>query len=128
MFQSIIVSVRSKFYSLWTFIFRKRKMPEIRLNCFVISSNFLIEKITWQHIVTIDIDKKESIHSLRSKKGIYVTFQDIPIIKFVIHAVKYSSNDLEKANIIALFLSIKNRMSQKTELFSISNIFKYFPK
>src|ERR1051325_916878 len=39
MFRSILISVRSKFYSLWAFTFRKSKMTLIRLNCLVVPSN-----------------------------------------------------------------------------------------
>src|SRR5579859_6134724 len=39
MFQNIFIYVKSKFYSLWAFMFRKSKMPKIRLNCLVVPSN-----------------------------------------------------------------------------------------
>src|SRR6266496_6664588 len=67
MFRSIFVSIQTKFYSLWAFIIRKSKMPEIRLNCLVVPDNIQAEKITRQHLLTINIDTQESVHALRSK-------------------------------------------------------------
>ncbi len=103
-------------------------MPEIKLNCLIISDNISVRKITRQNLVTIDIGTNESIHSLRSKikKECASCFDGIPITKFVIHAVEISSNDLVNNNIIAVFLSIKNE-TQGTELSSISNISIHFP-
>ena len=42
-------------------------MPEIRLNCLVVPDNIQAEKITRQHLLTINIDTQESVHALRSK-------------------------------------------------------------
>jgi len=104
-------------------------MPEIRLNCLVVPSNIPVEEITHQHVVTINIDKEESIHSLRSKikKEYTPRFDDIPITEFALRAVEYSSNDIAKENVTAVFLSLKNGI-QGTELFPISSIFKHFPE
>ena len=100
-----------KFYSLWAFIIRKSKMPEIRLNCLVVSDNIPVRKITRQNLITINISINKSVHSLRSKikKECTSYFDGIPITEFVIHAVKISSNDLANDNTTAMFLSIKNR-------------------
>ncbi|RGB34397.1 hypothetical protein C1646_760596 [Rhizophagus diaphanus] len=43
------------------------EMAEVRLNCLVIPDNIQADKITHQHLLTIDIGTKESVHSLRSK-------------------------------------------------------------
>ena len=85
-------------------------MSEIRLNCLVVSDNILVREITHQNLITINIDINESIYSLRSKikKEYAFCFDGIPIIEFVIHVVKISSNDLANDNTIAVFLSIKN--------------------
>ena len=123
MFRSIFASIQTKFYSLWAFIIRKSKMPEIRLNCLVVPDNIPVREITHQNLVTIDIGTNESVHSLRSKikKECVSCFDGIPITEFVIRAVEISSNDLANDNTTALFLSIKNG-TQETELSPISNI------
>ena len=73
-------------------MFRKSKMPEIRLNCLVVPDNISVGKITRQHLLTIDIDTQESVHALRSKikKKCASCFDGIPITEFVIRAVKIS--------------------------------------
>ena len=97
MFRSIFASIQTKFYSLWAFIIRKSKMPEIRLNCLVVPDNISAEKITRQHLLTINIDTQESVHALRSKikKECAPCFDDIPITEFVIRAVEISSNEFQ---------------------------------
>ena len=128
MFRSIFASIQTKFYSLWAFIIRKSKMPEIRLNCLVVPDNIPVGEITRQNLVTINIGINESIHSLRSKikKECASCFDGIPITEFVIRAVEISSNDLANDNTTAVFLSIKNG-TQGTELSPISNISVRFP-
>src|SRR4051812_49132000 len=98
-------------------------MPEIRLNCLVIPDNIQAEKITRQHLLTINIDTQESVYALRSKikKECALYFDDIPITEFVVRVVEFSSNDLGKDNNTALFLSLKNEV-MRTELFPISSI------
>ena len=104
-------------------------MAEVRLNCLVVPNNISAKKITRQYLLTIDIGTQESVHALRSKikKECAPCFDDIPITKFVIRMVEFSSNDLGKDNNTALLLSLKNGV-QGTELFPISNIVKRFPK
>src|SRR5687768_12175744 len=46
MLRNIFIYVKSKIYSLWTFMFRKSKMPEIRLNCLVVPNNISVGDIT----------------------------------------------------------------------------------
>ena len=132
MFRSIFVSIQTKFYSLWAFIIRKSKMPEIRLNCLVVPDNIQAEKITRQHLLTINIDTQESVHALRSKikKECAPCFDDIPITEFVIRAVEFSSNDLGKDNNTALFLSLKNGVQgmELSPISPISIITERFPK
>ncbi|PKK58613.1 hypothetical protein RhiirC2_763321 [Rhizophagus irregularis] len=98
-------------------------MVEVRLNCLVIPDNISAEKITRQHLLTIDIDTQESVHALRSKikKECAPCFDDIPITEFVVRAVDFSSNDLGQDNHTALFLSLENGV-QGTELSPISPI------
>ncbi|RIA86437.1 hypothetical protein C1645_829305 [Glomus cerebriforme] len=98
-------------------------MTEVRLNCLVIPDNISAEKITRQHLLTIDIGTQESVHALRSKikKECAPCFDDIPITEFVIRVVEFSSNDLGKDNSTALFLSLQNGV-MGTELFPISPI------
>ena len=98
-------------------------MPEIKLNCLIISDNISVRKITRQNLVTIDIGTNESIHSLRSKikKECASCFDDISITEFMVYMVKFSSNDLGKDNNTALFLSLKNGVIE-TELSPISPI------
>ena len=104
MFRSIFASIQTKFYSLWAFIIRKSKMPEIRLNCLVVPDNIQAEKITRQHLLTINIDTQESVHALRSKikKECASCFDDIPITEFVVRVVEFSSNDLGKGIVFKL--------------------------
>ena len=85
------------------------------INCLVVPSDS-VERTTLQHVVTIEIDTKKSVHSLRSKikKEYTPRFDDIPITEF-------SSNDLGKDNNTALFLSLKNGV-MGTELSPISPI------
>ena len=118
MFRSIFASIQTKFYSLWAFIIRKSKMPEIRLNCLVVPDNIQAEKITRQHLLTINIDTQESVHALRSKikKECAPCFDDIPITEFVVRVVEFSSNDLGKDNNTALFLSLKNGLWERNYL------------
>ena len=126
MFRSIFASIQTKFYSLWAFIIRKSKMPEIRLNCLVVPDNIPAEKITRQHLLTIGIGTQESVHALRSKikKECAPCFDDIPITEFVVRVVEFSSNDLGKDNNTALFLSLKNGV-QGMELSPISNMERF---
>src|SRR5256885_14033034 len=110
----------SEFFSLWTLYLG---MAEVRLNCLVIPDNISAEKITHQHLLTIDIGTQESVHALRSKikKECASCFDDIPITEFVVHVVEFSSNDLGKDNNTALFLSLKNGV-MRMELSPISLI------
>jgi hypothetical protein len=98
-------------------------MAEVRLNCLLVPDNIQADKITRQHLLTIDIGTNESVHSLRSKikKECAPCFDDIPITEFVIRAVEFSSNDLGSDNSTAFFLSLKNGV-QGTELSPISPI------
>ena len=98
-------------------------MAEVRLNCLIVPDNIPADKITRQHLLTIDIDAKESVHSLRSKikKECAPCFDDIPITEFVIREVEFSSNDLGSDNSTAFLLSLQNGV-QGTELSPISPI------
>ncbi|PKY48959.1 hypothetical protein RhiirA4_236729 [Rhizophagus irregularis] len=98
-------------------------MAEVRLNCLVVPNNIQADKITRQHLLTINIGTKESVYSLRSKikKECAPCFDDIPITEFVVRAVEFSSNDLANDNHTALFLNLKNGV-QGTELSPISPI------
>jgi Crinkler effector protein N-terminal domain len=100
-----------------------KKIAEVRLNCLLVPDNIPADKITRQHLLTIDIGIKESVHSLRSKikKECAPCFDDIPITEFVVRAVEFSSNDLGSDNSTAFFLSLKNGV-QGTELSPISPI------
>jgi Crinkler effector protein N-terminal domain len=100
-----------------------KKIAEVRLNCLLVPDNIPADKITRQHLLTIDIGTEESVHSLRSKikKECAPCFDDIPITEFVVRAVEFSSNDLANDNHTALFLSLKNGV-QGTELSPISPI------
>ena len=132
MFRSIFASIQTKFYSLWAFIIRKSKMPEIRLNCLVVPDNIPVREITHQNLVTIDIGTNESVHSLRSKikKECASCFDDIPITEFVVRVVEFLSNDLGKDNNTALFLSLKNGVmgTELSPISPISIITERFPK
>ena len=107
-------------------------MLEIRLNCLVIPDNIQVEKIIYQHLLTINIDTQESVHALRSKikKECAPCFDDIPITEFVVHVVEFSSNDLGKDNNTALFLSLKNGIigMEISSISPISIITERFPK
>jgi hypothetical protein len=114
---------RSEFFSLWALYLEVEKMAEIRFNCLVIPNNIQADKITRQHLLTIDIGTQESVYALKSKikKEYAPCFDDISITEFVICAVEFSSNDLGKDNNIALFLSLQNGVIG-TELSPISPI------
>ncbi|RGB32656.1 hypothetical protein C1646_762593 [Rhizophagus diaphanus] len=107
-------------------------MAEVRLNCLVVPDNIQADKITRQHLLTIDIGTKESVHSLRSKikKECASCFDDIPITEFVIHMVEFSSNDLGVNYNTALFLSLKNGVmgTELSPISPISIITERFPK
>src|SRR6266540_2583445 len=107
-------------------------MPEIRLNCLVVPDNIQAEKITRQHLLTINIDTQESVHALRSKikKECASCFDDISITEFMVYMVKFSSNDLGKDNNTALFLSLKNGVieTELSPISPISIITERFPK
>ena len=130
MFQSIFVSIQTKIYSLCIFTFRKSKMSEIRLNCLVVPSNCPVEKITRHHVITINIDNRESIHSLRKqiKEEHSPRFDDIPITEFVVRAIDLNS-DRKEASIDAgsVMNSVQNKSNIGSEKFPISNIFEHFP-
>src|SRR6266498_727293 len=97
MFRNIFIYVKSKIYSLWAFMFRKSKMLEIKLNCFIISSNCPVKKITRHHVITINIDNRESIYSLRKqiKEEHSPQFDDILITEFVVHVIDLNSDKKE---------------------------------
>src|ERR1044071_5788277 len=82
-----------KLYLLWTLIFRKSKMSEIRLNCLVIHSDS-VGRITQQHVVSIKINNNESVYSLRSqiKKEHTSRFNNIPITEFVVYTISLNSD------------------------------------
>ena len=130
MFRNIFIYVKSKIYSLWAFMFRKSKMPEIRLNCLAVPSNIPVEKITRHHVITINIDNRESIHSLRKqiKEEHSPRFDDIPITEFVARAIDLNS-DKKEASIDAgsVMNSVQNKSNIGSEKFPISNIFEHFP-
>src|SRR4051794_36991175 len=111
-------------------MFRKSKMPEIRLNCLVIPSNILVEKITRHHVITININNRESIHSLRKqiKEEHSPQFDDISITEFVVRAIDLNS-DRKEASIDAgsVMNSVQNKSKIGSEKFPISNIFEHFP-
>ena len=113
----------SEFFSLWALYLEVEEMAEVRLNCLVVPDNIQADKITRQHLLTIDIGTQESVHALRSKikKECAPCFDDIPVTEFVVRAVEFSSNDLANDNHTALFLSLKNGV-QGTELSPISPI------
>ena len=105
-------------------------MPEIRLNCLVVPSNCPVEKITRHHVITINIDNRESIHSLRKqiKEEHSPRFDDIPITEFVVRAIDLNS-DRKEASIDAgsVMNSVQNKSNIGSEKFPISNIFEHFP-
>ncbi|CAG8468652.1 11813_t:CDS:2, partial [Funneliformis caledonium] len=108
----------------------KSKIPEIRLNCLVVSSNCPIKKITRHHVITINIDNRESIHSLRKqiKEEHSPQFDDIPITEFVIHAIDLNSDKKEASiNAKSVMNNIQNKSNIGSEKFLISNIFEHFP-
>ena len=130
MFRDIFIYVKSKFYSLWAFTFRKSKMPEIRLNCLVVPSNCPVEKITRHHIITINIDNRKSIHSLRRqiKEDLSPRFDDISITEFVVHAIDLNSDKIEASiNAESVMNSVQNKIKIGSVQFPISNIFEHFP-
>ena len=101
-------------------------MPEIRLNCLVVSSNCLVEKITWHHVITINIDNRKSIHSFRKqiKEEHSPRFDDIPITEFVIHTINLNSDKKEASiNAESVMNSIQNKTTIGSEQFLIFNIF-----
>ena len=77
MFRSIFVSIQTKFYSLWAFIIRKSKMPEIRLNCLAVPSNLPVDdNMSLQSILTpknlsILLDRKLK----KNVRPVLMTFQ-----------------------------------------------------
>ena len=129
MFRNIFIYVKSKFYSLWAFMFRKSKMPEIRLNCFVIFSNCPVERITRHHVITIKINNSESIHSLRKqiKEEHSPRFDDIPITEFVVCAIDLNSDKKEASiNAESVMNSIQNKSKIGSMQFPMSDILDHF--
>jgi hypothetical protein len=111
-------------------MFRKSKMPEIRLNCLVVPSNCPVEKITRHHVITINIDNRESIHSLRKqiKEEHSPRFDDIPITEFVVRAIDLNSDKKEASiNAELVMNSVQNASKIGREQFPISNILEHFP-
>ena len=105
-------------------------MPEIRLNCLVVPSNCPVEKITWHHVITINIDNRESIHSLRKqiKEEHSPQFDDIPITEFVVCAIDLNSDKKEASiNTELVMNSVQNKSNIGSEKFPIFNIFEHFP-
>ena len=90
-------------------------MPEIRLNCLVVPSNCLVEKITRHYVITIKINNSESIHSLRKqiKEEHSPRFDDIPITEFVVCAIDLNS-DKKEASVNAE--SVMNSVQNKTKI------------
>ena len=131
MFQRIIASVRTKLYSLWTLIFRKSKMPEIRLNCLVVPSDS-VGNITQQYVITIKINNNESVHSLRSqiKKEHTPRFDNIPITEFVVRAILLNSDKvLASVNAEGVMISVNSgRQDEGQVLIPMHNILDHFPK
>ena len=131
MFQRIIASVRTKLYSLWTFTFRKSKMPEIRLNCLIVPSDS-VGRITQQHVVTIKINNKESVHSLRLqiKKEHTPRFDNIPITEFEVRAIALNSDKvLASVNAEGVMISVNSgRQDEGQALIPMLNILDHFPK
>ena len=127
-FSNVTIYVSSKFYFLWAFMFRKSKMPEIRLNYLVVPSNCPVKKITRHHVITIKIDNSESIHSLRKqiKEEHSPRFDDIPITEFVVRAIDLNS-DKKSVNAESVMNSVQNKSNIGSEQFPISNIFEHFP-
>ncbi len=105
-------------------------MPEIRLNCLVVPSNCPVEKITRHHVITINIDNRESIHSLRKqiKEEHSSRFDDIPITEFVIRAIDLNSDKKEASiNAESVMNSVQNKSKIGSVQFSMSNILDHFP-
>ncbi|GBC09715.1 hypothetical protein RclHR1_09060012 [Rhizophagus clarus] len=105
-------------------------MPKIRLNCLVVPSNCPVEKITRHHVITINIDNEESIHSLRKqiKEQHSPQFDDIPITEFVVRAIDLNT-DKKEASIDAesVMNDVQNETKIGSERFPISNIHEHFP-
>ena len=131
MFQRIIAFVQTKLYSLWTLIFRKSKMPEIRLNCLVVPSDS-VGRITQQHVVTIKINNNESVHSLRSqiKKEHTSRFDNIPITEFEVRAIDLNSDKvIATVDAEGVVQSVNGgRRDEGRALIPVSNIFDHFPE
>ncbi|PKY18805.1 hypothetical protein RhiirB3_116013 [Rhizophagus irregularis] len=109
---------------------RKRKMPEIRLNCLVVPSNYPVERITRHHVITIKIDNGESIHSLRKqiKEEYSPRFDDIPINEFMVRAIDLNSDKKEATfNAESVMNSVQNNTKIGSEKFPMSDIIEHFP-
>ena len=111
-------------------MFRKSKMPEIRLNCLIVPSNCPVERITRYHIITIKINNSESIYSLRKqiKKEHSPQFDDIPITEFVVCMINLNSDKKEASiNAESVMNSVQNKSKIGSVQFSMSNILDHFP-
>ena len=131
MFQRIIASVQMKLYSLWALIFRKSKIPEIRLNCLVVP-NDSVGRITQQHVVTIKINNNESVYSLRLqiKKEHTFQFDNIPITEFEVYTIPLNSNKvLASVNAEEVMISVNSGRQDKGQvLILMHNILDHFSK
>ena len=111
-------------------MFRKSKMPKIRLNCLIVPSNCPVERITWHHIITIKINNSKSIHLLKKqiKEKHLPQFDDILIIEFVIYTIDLNSNKKEALiNAESVMNSIQNKSKIGSVQFLMSNILDHFP-
>ncbi|RIA94564.1 hypothetical protein C1645_817841 [Glomus cerebriforme] len=104
-------------------------MSEIRLNCLVIPNNYPVKKIIRHHVITISIDNRKSIHSLRKqiKEEHLPQFDNIPITKFVVCAIDLNSDKKEASiNAESVMNSVQNKTKIGSEQFPISNILEHF--